>query len=155
MSTTPFETPKVVPAQLAFLAIYNPSLGPTDENFRDQVVFYFSQAEHARRKSRRQQQQHYEPADEDQLREEENAKLRQIGLAQGMVGFARSFANGQSMDSVETEKSRIVLKELEKGWWILAVWHTPAMHDWQSSEADALIAFVVHRPDTSARPPFF
>lgn len=34
---------------------------------------------------------------------------------------ARTFSNGQPVDSVETEKSRIVLKELEHGWWILAV----------------------------------
>lgn len=33
----------------------------------------------------------------------------------------RSFSNGQAVDSIETEKSRIVLRELEKGWWILAV----------------------------------
>ena len=33
----------------------------------------------------------------------------------------RSFSNGQPVDSIETEKSRIVLRELEKGWWILAV----------------------------------
>lgn len=33
----------------------------------------------------------------------------------------RSFSNGETVDSIETEKSRIVLHELEKGWWILAV----------------------------------
>lgn len=33
----------------------------------------------------------------------------------------RSFSNGEPVDSIETEKSRIVLRELEKGWWILAV----------------------------------
>jgi len=33
----------------------------------------------------------------------------------------RTFSNGQPVDSVETEKSRIVLKELEQNWWILAV----------------------------------
>ena len=33
----------------------------------------------------------------------------------------RTFSDGQPVDSVETEKSRIVLKELEEGWWILAV----------------------------------
>ena len=35
----------------------------------------------------------------------------------------RNFSNGESVDSVETEKARIVLHELEEGWWILAVWH--------------------------------
>ena len=33
----------------------------------------------------------------------------------------RSFADGQPVDSIDTEKSRIVLHELESGWWILAV----------------------------------
>lgn len=33
----------------------------------------------------------------------------------------RNFSNGESVDAVETEKSRIVLHELETGWWILAV----------------------------------
>lgn len=33
----------------------------------------------------------------------------------------RNFSNGQPVDNVETEKSRIVLYELESDWWILAV----------------------------------
>ncbi len=106
----------VTPAQLSFLAIYNPSLGPTDETFRDQIVFYYSRAAKTRRKGK-----DGEPDTEKELHEEENEKLRQIGLAQGMVNFAASFSNGEAVDSIETEKSRIVMHELEKGWWILAV----------------------------------
>jgi hypothetical protein len=33
----------------------------------------------------------------------------------------RSFSNGEAVDSVETQKSRIVLHEIEPEWWILAV----------------------------------
>ena len=33
----------------------------------------------------------------------------------------RSFSDGEAVDSIETEKSRIVLHELEQGWWVLAV----------------------------------
>jgi hypothetical protein len=33
----------------------------------------------------------------------------------------RSFSDGEAVDSVETQKTRIVLRELEDGWWILAV----------------------------------
>ena len=33
----------------------------------------------------------------------------------------RSFSDGHAVDSIETEKSRIVLHELESGWWVLAV----------------------------------
>lgn len=35
--------------------------------------------------------------------------------------MSRSFSNGEAVDSIETEKSRIILHELEAGWWILAV----------------------------------
>jgi hypothetical protein len=76
--------PKVVPAQLSFLAIYNPSLGTSDETFREQIVFYYSKAAKARAKIDGANTQA-----ERALREHENEKLRQVGLAQGMVGFAR------------------------------------------------------------------
>lgn len=107
---------KVVPAQLSFLAVYNPSLGTSDETFHRQIVFYHSKAAKARSRL----------SDGDtgaarELREQEHEKLRQVGLAQGMVGFAKSFSSGAAVDSVETHKSRIVLHELEPGWWILAV----------------------------------
>jgi hypothetical protein len=108
--------PKVVPAQLSFLAIYNPSLGTSDETFHQQIVFYYSRAAKALQKLG-----HGNAKREKELREQENEKLRQVGLAQGMVGFAKSFSNGEAVDSVETQKSRIVLHELEEGWWILAV----------------------------------
>ena len=108
--------PRVVPAQLSFLAIYNPALGTSDETFEDQIVFYYSKAAKARARIDGRDAQV-----ESELQEQENEKLRQVGLAQGMVGFARSFSNGEAVDSVETHKSRIVLRELEKGWWILAV----------------------------------
>ncbi|KAF2740647.1 hypothetical protein EJ04DRAFT_454895 [Polyplosphaeria fusca] len=113
MSST--EIPKVVPAQLSFLAIYNPTFGTSDETFHDQIVFYYSKAARARSKLHGKDSQAAR-----QLREEENEKLRQVGLAQGMVSFARSFSAGQAVDSVETEKSRIIIHELEKDWWILA-----------------------------------
>lgn len=76
--------PKVVPAQLSFLAIYNPALGTTDETFHDQIVFYYSKAARVRSKIDGKDTR----AARD-LREQENEKLRQVGLAQGMVGFAR------------------------------------------------------------------
>ncbi|KAH7389702.1 hypothetical protein DE146DRAFT_725495 [Phaeosphaeria sp. MPI-PUGE-AT-0046c] len=108
--------PKVVPAQLSFLAVYNPSLGTSDETFHQQIVFYYSKAAKARSKLK-----DGDTKAEQALREQENEKLRQVGLAQGMVGFAKSFSSGDAVDSVETQKSRIVLHELEEGWWILAV----------------------------------
>ncbi|KAL0263498.1 hypothetical protein SLS55_002478 [Diplodia seriata] len=87
---------RVVPAQLAFLAIFCPTLAANDDAFRDQLVFY-----HSNKATRRH--------DDD-----ENERLRQIGLAQGMIDFARSFSDGEPVDHVDTEKSRIVMHELEK-----------------------------------------
>ncbi|KAF5576906.1 hypothetical protein FPANT_10710 [Fusarium pseudoanthophilum] len=107
----------VVPAQLGFLAIFNPTLGNTDETIEDQIVYYASvttQAAHnKRRRTRGQPTQNISP-------EERNERLRQIGLAQGMASFSRGFASGSTVDTIDTEKSRVILHELEPGWWILA-----------------------------------
>ncbi|KAI4732112.1 hypothetical protein E4T49_00208 [Aureobasidium sp. EXF-10728] len=100
------------PAQLSFFSIYSPPLGPTDETFGDQVVFYYSRAARDGRTKAK------PTADETRLNE--NEKLRQIGLAQGMAGFARNFSDGEPIEAVETEKSRILMHELEKDWWVLA-----------------------------------
>ena len=91
MSTTQWPS-KVVPAQLAFLAIYNPSLGPTDETFRDQLVFYYSRKAQETRVAARKNARN-DLAGGDALRMEENEKLRHIGFAQGMVDFAKWVAS--------------------------------------------------------------
>lgn len=75
----------IVPARLAFLTLYNPSLGPTDETLHDQIVYYYTSKSSRRRRSRK-------SSDEDDTsreHEEQNERLRQIGLAQGMVEFAK------------------------------------------------------------------
>lgn len=75
----------VVPAQLSFLAVYNPTLGPTDETIEDQIVFYTSRTSHV-------QSTDTSAAEENEDRtskSEKNERLRQVGLAQGMVSFAR------------------------------------------------------------------
>nr|POE94339.1 vacuolar fusion protein ccz1 like [Quercus suber] len=114
----------IQPAQLAFLAIYNPDLGPTDESFSEQLVYYYTRPAvvHAGTKANNRNAKERD----DARRAEENERLRQIGLAQGMVNFARSFSNGESVDSIDTDRTRIVLRELEKGWWILAEASTKA-----------------------------
>ncbi|KAG0136567.1 hypothetical protein HOY82DRAFT_550301 [Tuber indicum] len=101
--------PTVSPATLSSLAIYNPSLGPTDETVHDQIVFYTSRRGNA---------------------VTANDRLRQIGLAQGVVEFARGFSKTQNLSSVETEKSRIVTLEIEEpGWWILAQIDLTVIHN--------------------------
>lgn len=76
------------PARLSFLAIFNPTLGPTDETFPQQLVFYYSRAAIDVRIAAKQNARN-DAAGGDALRAEENEKLRQIGLAQGMVDFAK------------------------------------------------------------------
>ena len=74
----------VAPAQLSFLAIYNPTLGPTDESIEDQIVFYTSKSEQL------QQKEDFKTDEDPGLPDSDNnERLRQIGLAQGMVSFAR------------------------------------------------------------------
>lgn len=73
---------EIIPAQLSYLAIYNPQLGPTDETFSRQLVFYFSRA-----KSHSKAVQHNGSIDSAKSNNDE--ALRQIGLAQGLVNFAR------------------------------------------------------------------
>ncbi|KAL2419385.1 hypothetical protein ABEF95_000433 [Exophiala dermatitidis] len=127
-------SPRVVPAHVSYFAIYNPSLGQTDETVRDQIVYYYSakseeEVERRRRErvtSRKQQiseskdsgQPSRDTKDDEEA--EENERLRQIGLAQGMVDFVNNFSNGVPLEVIETEKSRVVLKEIEPQWWILA-----------------------------------
>lgn len=132
---------KLLPAQLGFLAIYNPSLGRTDETVEDQIVYYSCGS-----------QQKPKPRDRDSkeardaAHEQMNLQLRQIGLAQGMVEFGASFADGRSVDTVETEKSRIILHELESGWWILAVSRCSILHTYLT-----MIVYQFHRSPTNCK----
>ncbi|KAJ5672331.1 hypothetical protein N7507_001458 [Penicillium longicatenatum] len=110
------DTGSVIPAQLSFLAIYNPTLGPTDETLEDQIVFYTSRSDYLQRTEG-------SPTEEEGSKppqDGKNERLRQIGLAQGMVNFASDFSSGKTLDYVETAKTRVVLLELEKDWWVVA-----------------------------------
>jgi hypothetical protein len=118
MSHTQPQARRVIPAQLGFLAIYNPSLGNTDDTLDQQIVYYSSTE--ARQEVDKLRRQLDSEAFQDAAREQNNEQLRQIGFAQGMVEFGRSFSEGRAVDTIETAKSRIILHELEAGWWILA-----------------------------------
>ena len=77
----------VVPAALSFLAIYNPSLSSSDENIEDQIVYYYSKAYNDRKIAR--QNNDAQPVEITETKEDTDEKLRHIGLAQGMVDFAK------------------------------------------------------------------
>ncbi|KAJ6781760.1 hypothetical protein PWT90_05996 [Aphanocladium album] len=108
-----------VPAQLGFLAIYNPSLGDSDDTIDDQIVYYASVTSQAATSSKRRRARTRGRPTEGISAEERNERLRQIGLAQGMVSFSQGFTDGDPVDSIETETTRVVVHELENGWWIL------------------------------------
>ncbi|KAL5337014.1 hypothetical protein BJX70DRAFT_256497 [Aspergillus crustosus] len=129
------DTYSVIPAQLSYLTIYNPQLGTTDETIQEQVVFYTSKKSVSRR-----QDSSTTTVDDNATNDDWNERLRQIGLAQGMVSFASNFSEGKAVDYVETEKSRIVLHELEKDWWILAsvdLTRLPSDNNGSSTSRDA------------------
>lgn len=76
---------RVIPAELSFLAIYNPALG-VDETLHDQIVYYYTGSGEA--------QEGHKPVGDDEpetSHELLNERLRQIGLAQGMIEFAKCF----------------------------------------------------------------
>lgn len=121
-------TSSINPARLGFLAIYNPSLSSKssedDDSLADQIVYYASVTTQARRRRRRGKgkgRRGRSRLSEDVSQHERHERLRQIGLAQGMVEFARGFSAGDSVDLIETERTRVVLHEIEPGWWILSV----------------------------------
>ncbi|KAL9611638.1 MAG: hypothetical protein Q9167_003753 [Letrouitia subvulpina] len=106
----------IVPAALSYLAVYNPSLIQTNGSAHDQIVYQFSKPTPSKT-----DRNAWEDAEKGDREEEHMGRLRQIGLVRGMVDFAKNFSNGEALDAIETEKSRILLHELESGWWILAV----------------------------------
>lgn len=83
----PNDVTSVVPAHPSFLAIYNPSLGTTDETLHNQIVYHYSKSRRAR-VSRRGAPSSDDEDNKNKV-EDENERLRQIGLAQGMVSFAK------------------------------------------------------------------
>ncbi|KAI1004814.1 hypothetical protein K3495_g3402 [Podosphaera aphanis] len=107
---------EVIPAQLGYLAIYNPTLGSNDESLADQIVYYFS----SKYPKIRTRSSGKSATQSSTRRLRTNEQLRQIGLSQGMIEFAKNFSRGQHVDTIDTKKSRIVLHELEANWWILA-----------------------------------
>lgn len=76
---------QIAPAQLSFLTIYNPSLGDKSKSLAEQIVFYAS-----RPKDNDQEDYGSKVRDVEYVsKEEENEQLRQVGLAQAMVSFAK------------------------------------------------------------------
>jgi len=73
----------VKPACLDFLTIFNPAFGIDEASQRDQILFYYSAAGESVEEER------ITVLDQDDLQEKQNERLRQVGLAQGLIAFAR------------------------------------------------------------------
>jgi hypothetical protein len=90
--TAPFSG--VVPAQLSFLAIYNPSFGDTDETAYDQIFYFHSRLEPGETALAKDGSLLDPPPEARQTyrmggEAAENEQLRKVGLARGMVEFAK------------------------------------------------------------------
>lgn len=152
-SGLPSSPAAIVPAQVGFLAIFNPSLGHSDATLDDQIVYYSSvdSSSNKRRRSTANVEARRGSVarpTENLPQAERNERLRQIGLAQGMVSFGKNFSGDQSVDTIETEQTRVVLHELEPGWWILAVRGRVMNH--ARSKWALTLDLTVYRPDTTA-----
>ncbi len=89
----------VVPAQLSFLAIYNPAFGDTDETAYDQIFYFYSRRDPGVQDRTGNGASHFDGVAESKpqkkrkmletLEEEQNEQLRKVGLARGMVEFAK------------------------------------------------------------------
>lgn len=76
----------VFPACLSFLTIYNPALSVNDDNLHDQIVYYHTGSSESRAECK-----DLGDVQPEASHEELNERLRQIGLAQGMIEFAKCF----------------------------------------------------------------
>ena len=74
----------IVPARIAYLAIYNPTWGTSDDQVEDQLAYYYSHHDDARN---RKNPAPTRPRDHDST-VDVNEKFRQIGLAQGILQFS-------------------------------------------------------------------
>jgi hypothetical protein len=101
---------------LSSLYIYNPSLGQTDATVHEQLIFHYSPNTPNNVPPK--------PAPTDPVpaaSQELHKQLRAIGLAQGIVQFARAFSPNAPVQEVRTHEGFTVPLEVEQGWWMLAV----------------------------------
>ncbi|KAL0092890.1 hypothetical protein J3Q64DRAFT_1808142 [Phycomyces blakesleeanus] len=80
---------------LSYFCVYNPSLGPTEENTKDQILYYTAKR--------------VVPAD---------VKMKQVGLAQALVKFTSAFSPSKPTQNVHTQKNRMIFLQPEPGFWM-------------------------------------
>ena len=119
MATRSARTTTTTGPSSAFLSsfyIYNPLLGQTDSTAHEQLIFHYTPSRQKTNASPKPA-----PVDSATASQELDKQLRAIGLAQGIVQFARAFSLEAPVQEVRTQKGFTVPLEVEKGWWMLAV----------------------------------
>lgn len=86
MSSSP-SSHNVVPAQLSFLTIYNPSFGDTDDTAYEQILCYCERKDVKGSQAKQERAKDGKPGKEEESGK--NERLRNVGLARGMVEFAK------------------------------------------------------------------
>jgi len=97
------------------LYIYNPSLGQTDSSVHEQLIFHYSPNTQTNVSPKS------TPTNSSTAPQNIDKQLRAIGLAQGIVEFARAFSPDGPVQEIRTQRGFTVPLEVEKGWWMLAV----------------------------------
>ncbi|KAL9537106.1 hypothetical protein MBANPS3_012078 [Mucor bainieri] len=80
---------------LSYFCVYNPSLGPHEENTKDQILYYTAKK--------------VVPAD---------VKMKQVGLAQALVNFTSTFSPSHPTQNVHSQKNRMIFLQPEPGFWM-------------------------------------
>ena len=81
---------------MSSLCIYNPSLARSESSELDQIVYFGDYAGEI----------------------SEGAKLRHVGLIQGIVAFAQSFSEDDGVDAINSTWATIIPVNVETSWWI-------------------------------------
>ncbi|KAI9316693.1 hypothetical protein BX666DRAFT_2041427 [Dichotomocladium elegans] len=83
------------PPMLSYFCVYNPTLGQTEENTKDQILYYTAKT--------------VVPAD---------VKMKQVGLAQALVNFSTAFSPFQPAQNVHAQKHRLIFFQPEPDFWM-------------------------------------
>jgi First Longin domain of INTU, CCZ1 and HPS4 len=102
-------------AFLSSFYIYNPSFGQTDVSLHEQLIFHYSSDTAINLPVVQ------NLVDSKSESQKLDRQLRAIGLAQGIVEFARAFSPSASVQEIRTQKGFTLPVEVEKSCWILAV----------------------------------
>lgn len=123
----------VVPANVSYLTIFNPALSNDSESEADLVKLILCYVVGKNSKN-------HSESDNQPLEVDNNAKLRQIGLIQGITNFAKEFSEGgnKDIDYIDTEQTRIIIQKVEINYYIVAcIELTKLMDNDNESDSDS------------------